>query len=239
MTSLNTTLENSVVREWVPVETSSSEMLAKEIMSEGFQDSLTGMLDAFDKLVPKEEDLTGRKFISMAQKNKLIEDFFPFGELVFRSQFLSLEDGQEVCYMTLYVLTDGGYEPWFSRLGMANATKSSDGSIADAETSAKRRLMIALGLGYEGNTEHSELNIDKTVKALEEAVISNGTSLFQIVSEYQKGAHLYNLPSLSGEFPETKAQAQSKGFGVKDINCDDGFLLLTYLKERQEQQDEE
>lgn len=232
---LNQVLENTVEQKWAPVETSSEEALAKEISSNTFQKSLSDMLDKFDTLIPKEEDISGRKFISMAQKNKLIEEFFPFGSLSFRSQFISLTEKSEICYMTIYVLTDDGYLPWFSRLGMSDPnTSSTDGTAADAETSAKRRIFIALGLGYESGQEQHEMIVSQTEKALEEGIINHGMAIFELVSEYQERAHMFNLPKkLSGDYPSNQKDAEKMKFNISDVSSEDGVLLLKYLKEKQ------
>lgn len=229
--SINVKVDSS----WTPVNTSDSKALADEIISEEFQDALSCMLDDFDKLVPTEDTDSGRSFISMAQKNRLIEKHFPFCQLLFRSQFLSIEEGRECCYMTLYVLTEEGYLPWFSRMGMGDhVNPSTDGVMADAETSAKRRLMIALGLGYEGGEESIELDANRTARAIDEHIVKYGTNLYNVVADYSARHRKFNLPKLDGNYPKSEKDSEKLNFSIADMGNDDMLLLLSFLKSKEE-----
>lgn len=220
-------LSSFVDSSWVPTEISKSKALATEILSSEFQNNLKNMLEAFSKIIPKEHDSSGKAFVSMAAKYQLLETYFPFGGLRIFTQFINNESSNAVCSATLHVLTEDGYEPWFSRMGMSNSDDhTTDGPLADAETSASRRLLVALGLGYEGAEEIVENNKFKNIQQLNSYLLENGLKLKELVSKYRDQQSKYGLGLLSGKY-DTKTPKSE--LTLKMISDDDFKKILSFI----------
>lgn len=172
--------------EWAPVLASSEDSeLVKTLQSEEFTESHKKMMEAFDRLEPVPIGLDGDAYIPLSEKLRLLEESFPFQTFYFSPQIINMGmSDTPICSTTLLVLTDSGYRPWFSRMGMGDySIPGTDGLIADAESSAKRRILIALGMGTPGEEKvGSERSVARDV--LERYLNSSGEYLRDIVTAY-------------------------------------------------------
>ena len=144
------------------------------------------------------------------------------------SQFFSLSEENSImtCESTLYVLTDAGYQPWFSRLGQSSAdTVGADGREADAETSALRRIFMALGMGKEGAKEVDEGSASNATSVVEDFCKHRGMELSALLKEYRSHHSAYNLDALKSDYVE-----KSSGDKLKDdVKSDDWIALSKYI----------
>lgn len=217
---------NYVDSEWKPVQVATTKSLVKEITSKEFQTSLAGMLEDFEKIIPKEYDSSGRSFVPMSEKYRLLETHFPFGAIRIFTQFISHDTSNAICIATIYVLTEEGYEPWFSRMGMGNIEgASTDGALADAETSASRRILIGLGLGYEGVEEIAENNELKNVQGINNFLAENNKSMNALVEDYIDQHSRYGLKLLSQKY----LTSNGKKLSYNDIHKSDIKRLLSFI----------
>lgn len=133
--------------------------LAKVITSDDFSDRIAQMAKEFDAMKQDmEESESGPRFIPMKVKMALLRKYF--GPFELQIDFNHLPDMRtgHIVQATVMVLTEAGMMKWFSRYGMAAAdsNESSQGVEVDAETSAKRRVLAALGLGGDYHEEVAE-----------------------------------------------------------------------------------
>jgi|AntDeeMinimDraft_5_1070356.scaffolds.fasta_scaffold12816_2 hypothetical protein len=171
---------------WSPVLASPKDKeLAAKLSEKNFLESHKKMLSDFEKLEPVALDDMGNTYVPFSEKLRVLEENFDFQTFMFSSQFLNMgATASPICYMTLLVLTDEGFRPWFSRMGMGDqANPGPDGLMADAETSAKRRILIALGMGKPGEEEtSSERSVETGV--IERYMSENNTSVADLVAAY-------------------------------------------------------
>lgn len=225
---MNDRIDEVLDNSWSPIEVSTSKALAKAILDPAFQESLKKMLAEFKSLTPKEYDGSGKAFVSMAQKHQLLEKHFEFGTFWFTTQFIDTDADAPICHGTLSVLTDEGYLPWFSRMGMPNPDSvSTDGKMADAENSATRRLMIGLGLGYEGAAELVDAENLRYIAAIREYLTSHG--------DMHLGTLVNNYKNHGGGLAPLKVKMDSKQqdkLSFNDLHQDDIKLLVGFVRRR-------
>lgn len=119
------------------------------------EDRIASMLSEFDGFVPEHYDGYDRPYQPLSRRVDLFEKHIPFGDLVIHTQLMEESTSNiAYCKATLMLLTEDGFQPLFSRYGEGNAmTSRTDGAVADAETSATRRILIALGLSNDGGKD--------------------------------------------------------------------------------------
>ncbi len=219
---------------WEPTSVSSSKSLAAVIVSDDFQDSLEEMLDEYDSMIPTEHYDDGSAFISLSARRELMERHFPFGTFHISTQFIKLDSDTPICVATLYVLTDDSYEAWFSRMGMGTASSvSSDGLFADAETSALRRILTAIGLGNEGNEESADSDRINRVGIVDAFIESTSQTLIQLVESFKSHGSKYSLGALTGFYPSSKDKKDDRErFGFNSMNDNDLALLVSYVQKK-------
>ncbi|MAH54646.1 MAG: hypothetical protein CL531_00075 [Aestuariibacter sp.] len=198
-------INDSVDLGWKAAQVDLSPALAETILSEDFQNSLDNMLKDFENLTPTYIESYGRNYISLADRMQLLEKHFPFGKLWFRYDFINRDTGEPVCQASLLVLTSEGYKVWLTRLGMGNSQDpSTDGVAADAETSARRRLLAAIGMGSEGDVETQENGRSQMVSKLSSCQADTGMDVKSLFKSYTTNYVSKNLPAISVDTEKLK-----------------------------------
>jgi len=232
MNSLNNNLSPFVDTTWEPVEVSTSKELAAEILSDDFQNGLESMINEFESLFPSDHYDNGKGFIPLSKRKEILEKNFAFGTFSISNQFINLFDDAPICVSTIYVLTEKGYEPWFSRMGMGSSTNpSSDGLLADAETSALRRLMAALGMGNESSEEVADSDRLNRVNIISLYLKDNSMSLLKLIENYKSHGSRYSLPELKNKsYPSSKSKKEEiEVFDYSFIGDGDLSILVSYI----------
>ena len=217
--------------QWVPVSPAfGCKNLAEVIQGEEFRQSLTAMLADFDELEPNQVTQDGYEFVGLSEKKALFEKHFPFFQLKVDTQFISLSPDSSVvtCEAALYVLTDQGYKAWFTRLGQSSADMvGADGREADAETSALRRIFVALGMGKEGAKEVAEESSKNALSIVNDFCTQNGIKLQELLKEYRSHHKAVGQSPLKHNYTDvepTKLQ--------QVIDKDDWVALTNYVSKR-------
>lgn len=225
---------------WSPVLANASDKdLAEALSREEFVLAHKRMLEEFDRVEPVVLDDMGNTYIPFSEKLRLIEEHFDFQTFVFSPQFLSIGGSESpVCYMTLLVLTENGYRPWFSRMGMgASDMPGPDGLLADAETSAKRRILIALGMGKPGEEETSS---DRSVgtSIIEKYMSDQSANVADLVSVYNSKMHAMGLEPLHVKMSTLKAIKENSGTeaGLTSLGDEDIKKISTFISKSQNKQ---
>lgn len=207
--------------------TSGKKELADVILSSDFQQRLAAMLSEFDAIAPSGGDDGAPRYVPLTQKSQLLEKHFPLFTLTIGNQFVNIGEPNVICHSTFYVLTDEGYLPWFSRMGMADGDRvSSDGAMADAEISAKRRLFAALGMGADMVEDVGVVSKDSYVEVVSNYVEASGTKdIDGLISEYRRECGRHGLKPLMVR-NTTKVD-------VKGMHEDDLELLAVYIAKKE------
>lgn len=207
--------------------TSGQKELTDVILSNEFQKSLAAMQSEFETIAPSGGGDGAPKYVPLTQKSQLLEKHFPLFTLTIGNRFVNIGEPNVICYSTFYVLTDEGYLPWLSRMGMADGDRiSSDGAMADAEISAKRRLFAAIGMGADMVEDVDVVSKDSYVEVVSSYVEVSGTKdVDTLVSEYRRECGKLGLKPLSVR-NATKVD-------VKGMSEDDLQLLSAYIAKKE------
>jgi hypothetical protein len=228
MNKQNCELNAYIDTTWTPSPTSTSEALAETLMNKEFQAKLVKLHDAYKGLTPTYIAEYERCYILMADRLKVLESAFDFGDLWFSYDFINRDVDEPICVGTLLVMTGEGYKPWLSRMGRGNAANpSSDGVFADAETSAKRRLLAALGLGGEGENEIAETSKRNARAALTTKLTSSNDDIGSTIKSYQ--AHYTRFEGLTPLSPEV---GKDKDPTIGKLSDKDVENLLSFINAR-------
>lgn len=132
-----------------------SNKVTKTLKSLDIENKISKMLSEFDGFVPEHYDGYDRPYQPLSRRIDLFEKHIPFGDLVIQTDLMEESTSSVIyCKATLMLLTEDGYQPLFSRYGEGNImTSRTDGAVADAETSAMRRILVALGLSNDGGKD--------------------------------------------------------------------------------------
>jgi hypothetical protein len=216
---------------WHPIVTSPSVSMYEKVSSQEFQDSLIKMQKEFESIVPKNVDQDGDLYVSLMERTQLIEDCFPYGTFHFVYQFLNVSSDVPVCCGTLHILAGDSYEPWFSRFGMGDPSNiGPDGLFADAETSARRRLMAAIGLGREGDKEIIESEAAILINSLGSFCSESGMAFCDLTSEYMRHHTKYELPALEKRYlVENIKPSEKDGFTMDMVSDADLVKIAKYI----------
>ncbi|MEG3765126.1 hypothetical protein [Alteromonas sp. 14N.309.X.WAT.G.H12] len=224
-------IEQNIDVTWKPVSPAfGCKDLAEVIQGNDFRTALANMLADFDKLVPNQVTFEGYEFVGLSEKKALFEKHFPFFQLKVDSQFVSLSPDSHVitCEAALYVLTESGYKPWFTRLGQSSAdVVGADGREADAETSALRRIFLALGMGKEGAKEIIEESSKNAISIVNDYCIKNAIALHELVKEYRSHHKAVNLSPLKHNYHDVE-----NGSLGSVIDSADWVSLTEYVSKR-------
>lgn len=223
-----TDLSKVISMEWEPTLISNSESLTSIVSSKAFKEKLSKTLSDYEGLEPVYIEEYQSNYVSLADRIKVLEDNFEFGELWFGYEFIDRESINPTCVCTLYVLTDSGYEPWIIRLGIGSTYNvGTDGAIADAEVSAKRRVLAALGMGNDGDAEILESKGSLSIKLLQRELEKCGKSIKSIIKEYKARMASRDLEKLEIATPKDD-DFESVEWGSQGEA--DAKNLLNYLK---------
>lgn len=160
-----------------PNQTSSS-ALANAILNPEFRKRMREMLTKFEDLQPEnDEEFSG--YLSFGDRLSLVENHFPpFDEygLIYRSE-ISVTKDSVVAVTRLFIRVGGNYEYWFSRIGSfsnkANVTRA-DGEAGHAQISAKRKILVALGLmNWQDNLEDLNKMTETEERSAKSSVINS------------------------------------------------------------------
>jgi hypothetical protein len=218
---------------WEPVMPSESKSLASAITNKDFRKNLINMLKEYDTIPPDGFDSYGNEYIRLSEKYRVLENNFDFGTFQIRTQTMNNEQSMvPFCYATLYVLTELGYEPWFSRMGVGDPNMvSTDGLHADAETTARRRILVALGLGKDGSNEVVNTDQDNMRKHLGATILEKGMTLSGLVMLYTGKAQVNKLPPLNLTQDKLKAYKEDSDEAVVGYLIDsDVSSLHSFIK---------
>lgn len=195
----------------------------KQISDGSLEQQLTDMLNEFDNLVPEQYEGYDRPYQPLSKRMDLFEKHIPFGDLMIYTELLKecSTPGMVYCRATLHILTEEGYAPLFSRLGEGNSmTSRTDGAIADAETSATRRILIALGLSNDGgNDEFTVLKDSAQRDFITNYLNSRGKKLDALIKAFNA------KNSAQERIDETRNQS-----GVSDLSIADVIKLRRHLE---------
>lgn len=207
--------------------TSNSKALADAILHEDFQGSLIAMLQEFEGITPTGGADGSPSYVPLTKKAQLLEKHFPLFTLTIGNRFLNIGDVNTVCYATLYVLTDEGYLPWLSRMGMADCDRiSSDGAMADAEISAKRRLFAAIGMGADMIEDVEVVGTDTYIDVVKQHIGRAGVnSIEALISEYRRDAGKYGLKNL--------AIRNAVNVNMQELSQEDLGNLAAYINKKE------
>ncbi len=229
-------INSQIQTQWTPVFPAfGCKALAAVIQSEEFKASLAEMLNDFDDLEPNQITNDGYEFVGLSEKKALFEKHFPFFSLKVQTQFISLNPNSQVvtCEAALYVLTEEGYKPWFTRLGQSSTDNvGADGREADAETSALRRIFLALGMGKEGSKEVTEDNSKNAMALVSDYCKETGKQLKELVKEYRSHHQAFALQPFKlnySDVEDTKLPAL--------IDKEDWVLLTSFITKRKGKND--
>jgi hypothetical protein len=223
-----TEVSEKINTSWEPQAILPEPALASIIASDDFQQRLSAMLVEFQTLEPVYIEAYGKNYVSMAERNQLLEKHFDLGTFWLRYDFINREAKDPVCVCTLFVLTDEGYFPWFNRMGQATSSDTgSDGALADAETSARRRILIALGMGSEGDLEVQKSQQSGATSAIQNQLDKSGESVLKFLKRYAGDAASLKLPKLKTYFQDS---VKDTNFKWADVCESDIESLLQYAK---------
>jgi hypothetical protein len=168
---------------------SSSLELAKEIRSEKFKTQLTEMMDLQDKIKPAGNALDdGSRLYSLTQRRTILAKCFPMGKFDMRTQVLTGKAHlTPMTYGTLYMTTDNGVLPWFSRMGGGSSMdKDSDSNtFGRSAGSAESRLMIGLGLMRGDDLEVVIEQAEEHIVNIETYLNNTGENISQVIANYE------------------------------------------------------
>lgn len=160
----------------------------KAITESDIETQIEEMLQEFDLLVPEQYEGYDRPYQPLAKRMDLFEKHIPFGQMVIYTEMIeeSKTNSHVYCRATFYILSDEGYLPLFSRLGEGSVmTARSDGPCAEAETSALRRMLIALGLSNDGGKDEiAVLNNNAERDSLTHYLHQQGKSLDALIKAF-------------------------------------------------------
>lgn len=156
----NRTIDTSVFEHrWQPVLPSDSQEISAEIGSEEFEQELREMLDNYDALIPEQYDGFDQPYVPLGKRKQVMEAAFMLKKLLIQVRIIGVMGEDTVAQATLYVMTEKGYQPMFSRFGVGSAdTQRADGPAGQAKVCAERRILTALGLGGDRSEEINEVN---------------------------------------------------------------------------------
>jgi len=198
----NTDLSLVLDMTWTPTLVSESSKLSDTITSPAFQGKLKKMLSDYDDIEPSYIEEYQSNYVSLADRIKVLEDNFEFGDLWFGYEFIDRESANPVCVCTLYVQTESGFEPWINRMGVASSFNvSTDGALADAEVSSKRRVLAALGMGNDSDADILQSKGSLSIKLLEKELEKMGMSAKSLIKEYRAKTTSRKLTKLSVPIP--------------------------------------
>jgi hypothetical protein len=207
--------------------------LASVILSEKFKSSLASMLADFSQLEPNQITSEGYEFVGLSEKKALFEKHFPFFEMKVDSHFVSLSENSAVmtCESTLYVLTDEGYVAWFSRLGQSSGDSvGADGREADAETSALRRIFMALGMGKEGAKEVDSDSANNATAIVGDYCKERGIDIKTLLKEYRSHHSAYDLAELKEDYLDLGTSTKKE----IDVKSEDWVLLAKFVSHKRD-----
>lgn len=220
---LNTTSHDNTVSHPFPCNTSS---VFSAIENSGVQDAISEMLAEFDMMVPEQYEGYDRPYQPLSRRMDLFEKHIPFGLMVIYTEILedSKSNSHVYCRATLYILSDEGYVPMYSRLGEGSVmTARTDGPYAEAETSAIRRILISLGLSNDGGKDEiCVLNNNAERDALTLNLQEKGKSLDALIAAY------------NAENPGARISEHTKNAikSVSDLPNADVITLRQYLQKK-------
>lgn len=204
---MNTTINNNGdhANDAASTRPCSTPAIYNAIAKSDIEAALSAMLDEFDTLVPEQYEGYDRPYQPLAKRMDLFEKHVPFGEMVIYTEILpgSKTISHVYCRATLYLLTAEGYAPLFSRLGEGSLmTARTDGPVAEAETSAIRRILIAIGLSNDGGKdEFNVLNDNAERDNLSHYLTSEGKSLDALIKAHnaeRQDSRIEDRPHASG-----------------------------------------
>ena len=184
--------------------------LASVIVSESFSTKLVEMAKEFDSLKQDLEDSDdGPTFITMKVKMALLRKYFNPFELQIDFNHMPDMRAGHIVQATVLIMTEVGLMKWFSRYGMAvsDSQESSQGCEVDAESSAKRRVLAALGLGGDYHDEvidNSQINLLRDVQKVMDDRAINVSQVIAEMTAKAKGSILV------GDYAKMPAGEKSK-----------------------------
>jgi hypothetical protein len=237
MTYSENNLAHSIDLGWEPEEMSSSPELAKLVSSDYFRDKIKLMLERYDTLEPKFIEEYGRPYILLDDRLKVFESVFDFGEAWIGTAPINSESDAPIYMGTIYLRTESGrFEPWVQALGQGDPTrKTREGLLADAETSAKRRLLSAIGLGDGSDQELFDDASSGVKQSLINEIENKGWNLSVLLSEYKTNHSRFKLSPLNVEDEKSIAAAARNpdiAKVVESITLETAKNMLSFIKER-------
>lgn len=184
--------------------------LAAVVLSDAFSSRLGEMAKQFDELKQDIEDSeSGPRFIPMKTKMLLLRRYFTPFELQIDFNHLPEMRTGHIVQATVMVLTEKGYMKWFSRYGMAakDSNESSQGAEVDAENSAKRRVLAALGLGGDYHDEVVEGSQINLLRDVQDAMDRKGVNIKSVLDGMKAKA---KGSILVGEYDKLPSSEKSK-----------------------------
>jgi hypothetical protein len=172
---------------WAPEVPSSTLTMSEAMTDEAFDERYQAMLEEYDDLTPELIDGYERPYMHINKTLGLVDKHFG-AEQTFSIQYQLVGKtpaGDTIAQGTVYVLTDDGYEPLMSRFGVGKeSTENSDGAYAEAELSARRALLAALGLSDSVSEEMEQIVAQEVARSLEVKLNASSIKLSQLISSY-------------------------------------------------------
>lgn len=208
---------------------SSDPSVYSAILDGDLEQRIGAMLDEFDDLVPEHYEGYDRPYQPLSKRMDLFEKHIPFGEMLIYTQPLSNHATQGALYSqaTLFILTESGYQPLYSRLGEGNVmTSRTDGAIADAETSAIRRILVSLGLSNDGGKEEITVLQDSAERDfITNHLTATGKPLESLIKAY-------NADKSGGGQGRIEETSNIKDKGVASLSITDVVKLRAFLESK-------
>lgn len=224
---------------WQPDEPAYTSTMYDAIMDDSFQQAMLALYEDYDELIPDEYDSMTElgkieKWVPLRKRLELFHRHFPCGELIITTQQMGVSStDQYVSVATMYVLTEEGYEPWFSAFGMGDpATAGADGAIAEADRIAKKRVLISFGLSDDPSQEVESLNAESMRNFVATEVSTLGEAGVEpLVTAFNNSyANSHNLPKI-----ESAQWKNARGpFVVKDLAPEVIRLLAMFLSDKKQ-----
>jgi hypothetical protein len=168
--------------------------VAKAIDNKTFAGKVSSMLVNYNKLPTYMND-DGINMVRLGVRKQLMIDSFGFLELVIQTERVYKDKSSVAVKATLFVCTEDGYQPVFTRLGYAsvddiNVDTPHRNIVGYAESNAEKRVLQALGMPdvkpAELSTVRSRLEANKI--KVSRYLNSEGVSLDVLVNTYNASA---------------------------------------------------
>jgi hypothetical protein len=175
---------------WVPELPSTSGALVEKVNDPKFAERIKSMLADYDDLTPELYDGYFAPYVGLNERSRVFEKHFPLLLAQIQMQYVGqLGSDTHVVQATLYLSTKDGSLPLFSRFGEGTSVNNrSDGAIAQAETSALRRIYCALGLGDNTSEEVAIINEQGQQKWIEGYLDEKKTAFDKLLKMYNAQA---------------------------------------------------